>query len=855
MSQSYAQSKRAFNLIEKKKYDQAIEMLSKSIEKDVLAAEAKYSMSVLFFTENFPGFNTDSAYVYIKEGISDFGKTDLKEIEKIAKEGIDSLTFVNQKILIENYDFVLTKEKDRKSDYEIYLRKYPTSQKVDSAIWYRNLRAYEKSSEEHTWQAYEGYMQTYPNSEKYLHAKSIYEQLIYIDKTSDGKLPSYRDFLSTFPSTPYREEVEKMIFTISTGDHTIDSYEQFILDFPNSKWNNTAALYITMINEDYGVSEFSSFLNKDSLQRLKALEKQQLFVRYEGQQYVFQATTFQIRSNLTWIDDSYKCGEINERFLLVENDDTTRIINRAGSIIYSYPGITKVEDLGQGIISFRTSDGIGAILVNGKLIAAPLYEDVQIIQGRYLAIKSGKKWGMISVNGNVMFAPKYDIIENIENLIKIGMNEKFDLVTGDFFIPYLDGNTNKLNLQYADLELLHNQMLLLYRNDQQAIFTTELQPLVPFQNHELIPLEVGILAETSDGFKIYLRKSIIQPSELWSDADYSADWLMLKKTTWNLYSSKLDTLFQSEIDSLQLLNANAIQTFKSDTSTIYFTNGKSFKKPMDCEMSIISSPPTRQTLPSFYYQFTSSDSPVVIINDALDSIKIPNKAKNIAALGREYIIYSYKDKKGLLDSLGNDLLPPDYDGIANYNRGSVTLLNDGELGLYNLMKNTLIPAEYHKSLKFYSDTVLIAFQDDKYGLITKSNQIILPMEYEKIEYFNDSVAWVSKGDEWNLMNIYSSNLIMDNITSFSQPAGFGPDSYYFETTRGRGVTNSQTGLLVNGSFTDIEKKGTQIDPIYITELFVNEAGLYVQVIYDKEGKIIFRNAYSEEEYEKVICDK
>jgi len=183
-----AQSKRAFNLIEKEKFDQALEMLHRSIEKDIVTAQAKYAMSVLFFTDNFPGFNTDSSYYYILQGIIDFEQTDSKEIEKLSKNDIDSFTLVNLKILIENFDFVLTKKRDAENDYELFLKKYPTSLKVDSAIWYRNLRAYEKTSEEHTWQSYEKYIKTYPDSESYQKAKINYEKLIYVDKTSDGKL-------------------------------------------------------------------------------------------------------------------------------------------------------------------------------------------------------------------------------------------------------------------------------------------------------------------------------------------------------------------------------------------------------------------------------------------------------------------------------------------------------------------------------------------------------------------------------------------------------------------------------------------------------------------------------------------
>ena len=851
---AYSQSKRAFNLIEKEKYTQAWEVLKKALDKDTINVEANYAMSVYYFTYKNPYFDHDSAYYYIRAGIDDYPNTDFKDLEKLLKYGINNATLVNQKLLIENYAFVLTKAEDKQADYDIYLEKYPTSLKVDSAIWYRNLRAYQTTSSKHTWQEYELYMTRYAESEKYNEAKNHYDTLIYMEKTSDGKLASLSSFIEAFPLTPFRDQIEASIFRISTSDHTISSYKQFIETFPESKTVNKAVFRIALINSDFLDSSSLKFISKDSIFRLKELENQNLFLRYEGNQFVFQGATFQIRNNFQWIDELYKCEEINSKYLLVKQEELTHIINRNGTILFSYPDILGFSELGSGILSFATPDGSGAFIIGDGLLLAPTFDEIKVIQNQYIAAKKGLKWGLTSINGIELFPPMYEVIEDLEGLVKIGSTDKFDIVSIDFFIPFLDADTNKLKPVYSDLEVLDNEMILLYKGDQQAIYTTELRPLVLFQLHELTQLAEGVLAETDEGYYIHLRESIVNSNTLWDDANYSANWLMLKNTSgWNLYPARKDSLFESGIDSLKILNESALQTFKGDSSTIYLTSGKSFRKSIECEMNIIASPPSRNNKSKFYYEIVLEDKSIFITNQ-LDTVDLPEKGEKISAVGNEYLIYTLKDKKGLLDSLGNKLLPPVYDGIANYKDGSVTLLIDGNLGLYNLSKNILIPPEYHRSLSFYSDTLLFAFQDGKFGLISKTNGVVMPFEYSDLKYFNDSLVWVTKGETWNLINIYSGNLIMDNITNFSQPESYGADNFFFETPRGRGIVNSKTGLLINGAFTEIQKRGTQIDPLYITELFVNEAKLYIQVVYDKKGEIIFRNAYSEEEYEKVICE-
>ena len=106
-----------------------------------------------------------------------------------------------------------------------------------------------------------------------------------------------------------------------------------------------------------------------------------------------------------------------------------------------------------------------------------------------------------------------------------------------------------------------------------------------------------------------------------------------------------------------------------------------------------------------------------------------------------------------------------------------------------------------------------------------------------------------------MMNIYSGDVILQNVTSFEPSPDAGNDYTKFTTTKGKGILNSNNGMIINGTFTEIRNIGTLENPVFYTELFVNEASLYIVIIYNAMGKILFRSAYTEEEYEKVICDE
>jgi len=47
---------------------------------------------------------------------------------------------------------------------------------------------------------------------------------------------------------------------------------------------------------------------------------------------------------------------------------------------------------------------------------------------------------------------------------------------------------------------------------------------------------------------------------------------------------------------------------------------------------------------------------------------------------------------------------------------------------------------------------------------------------------------------------------------------------------------------------------TNDSPFYFTEKQVEEAGIYVVIYYNADGKLVRRQALEEEEYEKLVCD-
>ena len=69
-----------------------------------------------------------------------------------------------------------------------------------------------------------------------------------------------------------------------------------------------------------------------------------------------------------------------------------------------------------------------------------------------------------------------------------------------------------------------------------------------------------------------------------------------------------------------------------------------------------------------------------------------------------------------------------------------------------------------------------------------------------------------------------------------------------------GIISNRNGLVIPPTFHDIINLGTAEMPFYFTEKSVEEAGIYVVIYYDHTGKLVRRQAYEEEDYDRIYCN-
>ena len=856
-----AQIKRAFNLIEKLKYDQAEDLLYKSLDKDYPQPGEKYALSILYFTEEYYNYSVDSAYHYAVSAISDFKKSDEKTIEQLGKEEISLIAIKTQKDRIEEFTFAKAKKINTEEAYLNYLSNYPTSILEDSAIWYRNKAAFQDASVENNWQSYKSFMDKYPEAEDFHKAKDIFQKLIYEDKTSDGKLASFENFLTAYPDTPFRPEAEKAIFNISTATNKEEDYISFINKYPKSNLCITGARRIYYVSRSKGkAAGYEDILNKyldpDSLNNLEIAESSFWFVIRENSSYKFLDQRgnkyFQYQSDR--IPSRYLCGNITDPLLISYKGDSLFIINRLGKLIYSLKGIDDLQDLGFGYIQIKQGSKYGLITQSGNNILSLIADEIKLIHGQYAAFRVNDLWGLISINGITLFEPSFTNIEEFSTLIRISQKDFFALVKTDELNVLMDKEDIRLDFHYEDAELLPNGSIITYSGEKQGILSTDLEILVPEEEQELIQLDKGLLIETKEGFRFISSQIDINPSLIWESADYNPEWLSLKGPNgWTLISIPLEKVVEEYIDSIRLLNRTTSLVNKNAERRLFFHSGKTVKLERGTSFEIISSPPSETVESEFYTMLKEKDMKLVL--DSSGDTLIAGNIKDIKAFGKEYLVITERKGSGLFDSKGRRLLPSEYDGIANYEAGGITLLKNGKLGYYRLRDSTYIPPLYSKSLKQYNDQLFIASLKDGYGIIDVINSKLTEFAFEEISYFNDSTAWVRNQTSWKLLKFYIDTYIEEEILEYSQIENKSTEYTYIETLKGKGVLRNKTGTIINATFNEVMNVGSAEHPLFMCAKYIAEADYYVVAYYDENGKILFRNGYPTDELPLLVCEK
>ncbi len=795
--------------------------------------------------------------------------------------------------------------------YKFFMDTYPEAAQYPQAQERYNTLAFQGLTQQGDLASYLRFLETYPNSPYRPQA----ERAIYEISTADGHLLSYARFARQYPrSAPARAAVNTLYHLYRTAYPP----ENFLQDFPGLPYADSLRRAIRTENRSLA----------PVLEEISAAPSSFGFIDPQGS--TLSATSYD------FLPDTYFCEGVPTNFVHAARQQNQQlqhdILTKAGDVVFSFsedhaPADSTAVRLDEIVVDREagllevTANGTFQLMHQGGHIIIDAPEQVEAIElmaademasdpwpvsYQFIKFKVNGRWGLKAFSGRTVLEPNYASIEASGPFLMLERNGLLAITNRKQILDHL-GSVPELRFRYDDVAGLNDGLLSVYREEREGVLDDQLREVVPLKSHQVVrrfrsdSLATGywLLKHTdtlqqvvSDTLKTSVRTSysLYEPENPSSDtlryeqAFYNDRWLALRNQSkfWLIDNGR-----KEPFDSVQILGDHFVLTLSDhapgrDSVTVRLATGRPIRFPRSSEggsatvrlLRTEGIVPTDQLQEFLWVQ--PPTGPSLIVNRRGETI-LEQPFTGASVHPRGLIVVEQGRQQGLVDSLGNELLPARYVGIGNYEApGILSLFNKKKFGLYLYPAGITLEPIYESALTLYreADSVtqwrFVAKNNGKYGIVTATNERLTPFAFERVVYWNDTSALVKADGRWMIYRLtpttiqWSSlnpdNVLYDGINDFSffQQNGAGEREQLLRiySPQGYGVLSNRRGEVLAPTYDGITLLGDAAadNHLYLTEKYVPEADLYILIYLDAAGKLIRRQALTAEQYDRLYCN-
>lgn len=856
--------RRAQKKLHKQKYEKAEQLLRKSLRKDSLNPAAHYLLSRLQLDTAYQQ-QIDTAQHHILTALAQLPEADKKDRKRLQKIGADSIELLAQRARVDSAAFRRGKEAHTVASYAYFLEQYPYASQVAEATRRRNALAFRAAEEQNTYQAYQQFFQTYPQAAEAAEARERYEELLFIANTRTGTLEAYIRFLVQFPETPYRGRLLKNIYQLSTAAHQPAQYAAFIENYPGNSYTREAVNQLYYLHKEQQGSQpfleaYPHLPFQDSLRQVITLADQPFLAVLSDQAWQFINPQGEVK--LEGLDDvhpDYLCQTVTADFLEVSRGMEPLVLAKNGQIILQQD-YQSIEDVGLGVLRLQQDKQQGLLHKSGKTLLPAAYEKIEPLGPDFFRVKEYGRHGLLTYNGQFLLEPAYDSLARMEDFILVYQDSLLAVTTLNTLIRSLQNNQSpELAFSYRN-PLLADTAHLQVQNLQghKILLNEQLQQTLPPTEGTIRPFRGGWLLEEDGRYQVLNKQGRNILNAILRRVVIREPWIAYKTDSlWGLYHMEEQQATFDLFDSLTLLHPSILVAHQDKQPAALFFGQDTVRVDLSGTDSyrLLRSGQDRSADKKEQVYLLVKNGNAQLIYNQQGRLITQGRYKEILAPDNRLLLLKSAKGVTIADSSGNVLLKPQYDAVGNYQNGFFATLKNSRFGLFNPFKNVHIPPRYSVALHPYSDSLLMAAKNKQWGLIDLNNQKVLDFEWEELTYWSDSVALAKKDGNWQLLHIYENKPIhgpFQDVRFIRQSAE--ESLAIVSTAEGNGVYSSTMGELVAPTYDDILNLGTVNEPLFYAEKQVEEAGLYVVVYINSRGEAIFKKAYPEEEWLRLLCD-
>jgi len=833
----------AFNRLQSGKWDRSLGALKKSLRKDSTNLEANYVLAVWFLTAGNPDFQEDSSHYYIGKSKRLFSQLSGRDKERAQRFPIDSLILNLLDEKIDSTAFAKAKKINTESGYNRFLTSYPLAKQKNSAIELRDEVSFLEALKENTYLSFSEYLKRYPQSHRSREASERYEKLLFEEKTKDNKLASFKSFFSAYPASPYAGLAQQEIFELTTANGEPESFFQYLKEYPKGQYAKRARDLVFQLYRETD-EKIPAAIESDSLREVIRLESKFWIPFYKNELYGFmdQDGKEVLPPTFEEIEEEYKCGPVKEDILIFKSG----VYSRSGKKLTAQ-GV-EISNIGWGFL-IAESEGCSQLLhKSGVLIIETCYDDFKIVGNNFIAAQKGNVWRLYTLTGRALDVDELNDVKEIEGVVVLTRLGKKILTTAQQLGALANGVELNDELVFDDVQAMSKGLLLVRNGTLEGIINSRLEYVVPLDRHSLTKTSFGLIEKQPTGTIVHgLAKEL--ENQRWHRIYYHRDWLVLSREgqlqLFNISAKKMVTLKTDTVwfdRSLAFVQAdNAVK--------VYLSASRAIDLQPDSKIQFINA---RDSVQFFY---TESKNKRTVFSVATGDQLFITEYDLIETIGTDLFIVAKGNRKGVLGRNGKEVVPVEMDAIIQNQTGQLSLLKEKKFGLFDLASRQLIKPIYERNVTRLNTKYLIAYKDGFYGLIGWDTKPITEFEYAEVVPWDNAIIWVKKNFQWTLFNFETKEIILDRIRDFTwlrnteeeKLTRVHRENYY-------GIISNRSGLVIPPTFHDIINLGTAEIPFYFTEKSVEEAGIYVVIYYDHTGKLVRRQAYEEEDYDRIYCN-
>jgi len=828
--------------MEQGKWENAHEILIKAISKDSLNVQAELMLSGWFLNQNNPAKQIDSAYYHNFRALRTFQKSPNKQKEKLKHDQTDSAFIVQLREKIDSLAFESAKQINTELSYLDFIQKFRFAKERPAAIELRDEVAFVNVLRQNSYSAFDDYLKLYPKSHRAKEAKERYEKLLFDSKTKDKKLKSYLSFVNEYPSSPYRLIADKNIFEVATSGGLPEDFVKFIAEYPQNSFVNRARNILFYIAREPDEKKSPPWMT-DSLRKVVEINKLNWVPVYKNGKYGFMDShgTETFAPQFDSIEEDYKCGPVKDDILVTSNG----LFCRGGTRLTDKTWFTK--DLGFGFLKVGDTSCVKVLHKSGAWVIENCVQDAAVLNGRFLIIKTNGLLGLYTLSGRVLWPAQWSSIEMMEGVVVLDRDGKKTLCLPSQLAMAADGNRLPDNFVFDNVKSLGDDRLLVNNGMLEGIINSNLEFIVPLARQSLFQMPFGLVRKINDQF-IFTDLAPELENTRWERYRFYRQWLLLKNSDdENVVDIHSKKIIESNPDSVWFANG-VVFASENDSVHIHINSSTRIALAKNAKLTFVKS------TDSIRYFFTELKNKKTIFNIETGKKIFTADFDQIESLTPEIFLITKKNKKGLLDKKGKLVLPAEYDALVLHDKNQLSLLKDKKFGLFDLTSGKLIKPIYERNISLLDSMTLIAFKDGHYGLMDWEAKPLTSFEFFEIQPWKKNVVWVIKDFEWGLFDFSKSNYLLKHVKAFhlisdkpEEKMAMVQQENYF------GILSNSRGMIIPTSFSSITNVGSDDDPLYFTAKEVEEAGIVVVIYYNKDGELLRKQVYEDEEYAHIIC--